>query len=147
MFYAQDDLYRHKPFYLVTCQRPTANISLLEARKKVKDNIIKLQVAKYVDTIVKHCLTGAIGSARLQAELVLNYMDRNWYRPLNVVNALFEVFGLAIYLVNQDVPKWSDELNAKRIMFILSSFDDGETDAYKNFYHESYFGPQVHYLK
>lgn len=97
-------------------------------------------MAKYVETITKHCLAGGIGKARRQAELALEYMDRHWYRPLNVINALYEVFGLAIYLVNRDVPEWSDEMNAKRIMFVLGSGDGN--GAYANVYRESYYGPR-----
>ncbi|VVC28413.1 Tetratricopeptide repeat,Tetratricopeptide repeat-containing domain,Tetratricopeptide-like helical [Cinara cedri] len=140
---AKNDLYRQKPFYFVSCQRPAAVNRRLDDRKKVKDNMIKLQTAKYVETIVKHCLAGELESARQQAELALKYMDHHWYRPLNVVNALYEVFGLAIYLINRDVPEWSDELNKNRIMFLFGSSNAADRNgAYEKVYRESYFGPQ-----
>lgn len=117
------------------CQRPNFQLS---DRQKVRD-MIKLQISKYVNTVVKHCLAGEIRSAQQQAELALNYMNKRRYRPLMIVNTLYEVLGLAMYLVNQDMPEWSNEINEKRILFILGA-DTHENDSYKRVYQESYFG-------
>lgn len=121
---------------MYTCRRPNRQ---LNDPRKIKD-MVKLQVIKYINTIVKQCLAGEIGSARKQAELAMEYMDEHRYRPLEIVNALYEVFGLALYLLNRDVSEWSNEMNDKRILFILgSNFDTN--DAYNGVYQESYFGP------
>jgi hypothetical protein len=122
---------------LYACQRPNRQ---LNDQRKIKDMVI-LQFSKYINSIVEHCLSGKIESARRQAELAMEYMDEHRYRPLKVVNTLYEVIGLALYLLNRDLPEWSNEMNEKRILFILgSSFD--KKDAYNHVYHESYFGPK-----
>jgi len=132
----QKDLYRKKPFYIHVCQQPNRQ---LNNRRKIKD-MVKLQVSKYINSIVEHCLSGDIESARRQAELAMEYMDEHRYRPLKVINALYEVIGLALYFLNRDIPEWSEEMNEKRILFIMgSSFD--KKDAYSHVYRESYFGP------
>ncbi|XP_029345796.1 tetratricopeptide repeat protein 25-like [Acyrthosiphon pisum] len=132
---AKKDLYRKKPFYMHVCQRPNRQ---LNDQRKIKD-MVKLQTSKYINSIVEHCLLGEIESARRQAELAMEYMDEHRHRPLKVVNALYEVIGLALYFLNRDIPEWSDEMNEKRILFIMgSSFD--KKDAYNHVYHESYFG-------
>lgn len=105
--------------------------------------MIKLQVAKYVNTLVTHCLNGRIIHAKQQAELAMKYMETHWYKPLEIVNNLFEVLGLAICLVNQDISKWTEELNDKRILFILGSIVEKDS-AYNNLFYESYFGPHNH---
>ncbi|XP_060851648.1 outer dynein arm-docking complex subunit 4-like [Rhopalosiphum padi] len=134
---AKKHLYQKKPFYMYACQRPNRQ---LNDQRKIKDMVI-LQFSKYINSIVEHCLSGKIESARRQAELAMEYMDEHRYRPLKVVNTLYEVFGLALYLLNRDIPEWSNEMNDKRILFILgSSFD--KKDAYNHVYHESYFGPK-----
>jgi len=131
----QKDLYRKKPFYIYECLRPKRQ---LNDQRKIKD-LIKLQVAKYINSIVEYCLSSEIELARRQAELAMKYMEEHRFRPLKVVNTLYEVFGLALYLLNRDVPEWSNEMNDKRILFILgSSFD--EKNAYNHVYHESYYG-------
>lgn len=101
--------------------------------------MIKLQVAKYINVIVGLCLAGKIHSAQRQAELALKFMDERWYRPKKIMYSLYEVFGLAFYLVNQEIPEWSSELNEKRILFILG-LNVHKNDAYENAYQESYFG-------
>jgi len=132
----QKDLYRNNPFYMHVCRRINRQ---LNDRQQIKD-LVKLQTAKYVNSIVKHCLSGEIGSARRQAELAMEYMIEHRQRPLKVVNALYEVFGLALYLLNRDIPEWTNEMNEQRILFILgSSFD--KKNAYNQVYRESYFGP------
>lgn len=132
----QKDLYRKKPFYMHVCQQPNRQ---LNDQRKIKD-MVKLQVSKYINSIVEHCLSGDIESARRQAELAMEYMDEHRYRPLKAMNALYEVIGLALYFLNRDIPEWSEEMNEKRILFIMgSSFD--KKDAYSHVYHESYFGP------
>lgn len=135
-FFTQNDLFEQKPFYLVT-NRQTDKYQFKD-RKQDKD-MIKLQVAKYINMTVRHCLAGEIGPAQRQAELIMKYMNKQRYTPMGIVNTLHEVLGLTLYLVNQDVPKWSKELNHKRMMFILGSKTD-KNDAYNNAYQESYFG-------
>lgn len=103
--------------------------------------MIKIEVAKYVNTIVTHCMDGRITPAQQQAELALKYMDSHGYKPLEIVNKLYEILGLALCSVNQDIPKWSNELNDKRILFILGSNVDND-DAYNHLFNESYFGPR-----
>lgn len=103
--------------------------------------MIKLQVAKYINSIVQHCLTREISPAQRQAELAMEYMKRLGYRPLELVNTLYEVIGLAMYLTNQDVPEWSSERNEERMLCILG-LNVSKNDAYNNVYRESFFGPQ-----
>lgn len=103
--------------------------------------MIKLQIAKYINSIVQQCLAGEINPAQRQAELAMEYMKRLGYRPLELVNTLYEVIGLAIYLTNRDVPEWSSERNEERMLCILGS-NVNKNDAYNNVYRESYFGPQ-----
>jgi hypothetical protein len=105
--------------------------------------MIKLQIAKYVNTMVTQCLDGRIIDAKQQAELAMNYMETHRYMPLEIVNNLFEVLGLAICSVNQDVSKWTEDLNDKRLLFILGSNIE-KNDAYNNLFYESYFGPHTH---
>jgi len=132
----QKDLYSKKPFYMHEYQRPNRQ---LNDQRKIKD-MVKLQISKYVNSIVQLCLSSEIESARRQAELAMEYMDEHRHRPLKVVNALYEVIGLALYFLNRDIPGWSDEMNEKRILFIMGSIFD-KKDAYNHVYHESYFGP------
>ncbi|XP_022180767.1 tetratricopeptide repeat protein 25-like [Myzus persicae] len=135
---AKKDLYRKRPFYMHVCRRPNRQ---LNDPRKIKD-MVKLQVSKYFNTIVQHCFSGDIESAQRQAKLAMEYMYEHRHRPLKVINALYEVIGLALYFLNRDIPEWSDEMNEKRILFILgSSFD--KKDAYNQVYHESFFGPDV----
>ncbi|XP_025195098.1 tetratricopeptide repeat protein 25-like [Melanaphis sacchari] len=134
---AKKDLYQKKPFYMYVCQRPNRQ---LNDQRKIKD-LVKLQVSKYINSIVEHCLSGKIELARRQAELAIEYMDEHRYKPLKIVNTLYEVFGLALYLLNRDIPEWSNVMNHKRILFILGSNFD-EKDAYNHVYRESYFGPE-----
>jgi len=132
----QKDLYRQKPFYMHVCRRPNRQ---LNDPRKIKD-MVNLQIAKYFNSIIEHCLSGEIESAQREAELAMEYMDDHRHRPLKVVNALYEAIGLALYFLNRDIPEWSDEMNEKRILFILgSSFN--KNDAYNQVYRESYFGP------
>lgn len=111
----------------------------LNDRRKVKD-MIKLQIVKYVHTVVTHCLAGEIRQAQRQAELAMKYMEKQRYTPLNVINIIFEVIGLALYSVNQDVPKWSNDLNHRRLLYILGLKTD-ENETYNKMFEESYFGP------
>lgn len=131
-------MYHQNPFYMVTSQRPRRKVNV---PKKVKREMIKIQLAKYVNTIVTHCLDGRVVSAQQQAELALEYMESQWYKPLEIVNNLYEVLGLAICSVNQSIAKWSNELNDKRILFVLGSNVDND-NAYNNLFYESYFGPR-----
>jgi len=136
IYLMQKDLYRQRPFYMYVCRRPNRQ---LNDPQKIKD-MVNLQISKYFNSIVKHCLSGEIESARRQAELAVEYMDKHRHGTLKVVNALYEVIGLALYFLNRDIPEWSDEMNEKRILFILgSSFD--KNDVYNHVYRESYFGP------
>lgn len=128
-------MYRLTPYYVFMCGRSYCKF---DDRRKVKD-LIKLQVAKYINSIVEHCLAGELDPAKRLADLAMKYMDKNCYRPSNVLNALYEVFGLAQYLVNREIPEWSKEMNDKRIFFILGS-NVVKNDRYNNVYHASYFG-------
>jgi len=132
----QKDLYRKRPFYMHVCRRPNRP---LNDPRKIKD-MVKLQVSKYFNSIVQHCFSGDIKSAQQQAKLAMKYMDEHRYRPLKVINVLYEVIGLALYFLNRDIPEWSDEMNEKRILFILGSSSD-KKDAYNHVYRESYYGP------
>lgn len=109
-------------------------------RRHVKD-LVHLHVSKYINSIVQHCLFGKIWRAQREAELAMAFMKKKFYRPLELVNTLYNAFGLALYLVNQDVPKWSDELNNNRILYLFGS-NIVKNNSYNNVYKESYFGPK-----
>lgn len=132
---SQDDLCRKKPYYAFMCERSYCKF---DNRRKVKD-LIKLQVAKYINSIVGHCLAGELDPAKRLADLAMKYMDKKCYRPLDVLNALYEVLGLAQYLVNREIPEWSNEMNDKRILFLLGS-NIVKNDPFNNVYQTSYFG-------
>lgn len=121
----------------MTCQKQNNRRPI--DRLIVKD-MTKLQVAKYMDVIVNHFLAGEVGPTIRQAELAMDYMNKQLYVQSDIVNVLFEVIGLTLYLINRDKPEWSDDLNEKRILFILVSNAD-KNDAYNNVFQESYFGP------
>lgn len=129
-------MYQQKPFYTVRRRKPTQYH--VNDRRHVKD-LVKLQVSKYINSIVQHCLSGEIWRAQRQSELAMKYMNDKFYRPPELVNTLYEAFGLALYLVNQDVPNWSNELNNNRILYLFGS-NTVKNNLYDHVYEESYFG-------
>lgn len=136
------DISRQNPIHVIECQRTNRQFV---NRKSVEDMKTK-QISNYINIIVEHSLAGEIRLAQRQAELAVEFMEKNQCKSLDVVNSLYEVLGLALYLLNQNISKWSEELNEKRILFILGSIID-EDDPYYNVCYKSYFGFYCSYTR
>ncbi|XP_060844682.1 uncharacterized protein LOC132924406 [Rhopalosiphum padi] len=135
---AYEQLYQRKQLFIYKCDEPKLKGDRLSTRinnsKLVKD-MRHLMICKYLNLIIQLLIKNQIKEAKLKTELMIEFMEKNDYKSDSILDKIYQSFGIAQYVLFQNVNRWNIEKNHQRMLIFL-----GATKSNIPLY-ESLFGP------
>ncbi|XP_025196861.1 uncharacterized protein LOC112595768 [Melanaphis sacchari] len=121
---AYEQLYKRKQIFIYKCEKPKMKGDRLSTQinnsKLVKD-MKHLMICKYLNLIIQLLIKNQIKEAKLKTELMIEFMEKNSYNSHSILDTIYQSFGIAQYVLFQNISQWNMEKNHQRMLIFLGA--------------------------
>lgn len=117
-------MYKRKQLFIYRCEKPKMKGDRLSTQinnsKLVKD-MTHLTICKYLNFITHLLIQNQIKEAKLKTELMIEFMENNSYESDIILDKVYQCFGMAQYVLFQNINRWNIEKNHRRMLIFLGA--------------------------
>ncbi|CAH1731009.1 unnamed protein product [Aphis gossypii] len=121
---AYDQLYKRKQLFIYRCEKPKMKGDRLSTQIN-NSNLVKdmthLTICKYLNLITYLLIQNQIKEAKLKTELMIEFMENNSYESDIILDKVYQCFGMAQYVLFQNINRWNIEKNHRRMLIFLGA--------------------------
>jgi len=120
----KEQFYKRKQIFVYKCEEPRLKgdrlLTQINNSKLVKD-MGHIMVCKYLNIIIQLIIRNEIKEAKLKTELLIEFMEKKSYTFNRILDAIYQSFGMAQYILFQNINRWSIKDNHQRMLIFLGA--------------------------
>lgn len=118
-------MYKRKRLYVHKCEVNKFRGERLTTQKnhyKIIKTMRHIQIARYINTIIQLIMNNEIKDAVQKTNLMIKFMEKIMYNDsIIILDMIYRSFGVAQYLLFQDLDSWNKERNHDRMLILLGA--------------------------